>query len=170
MEKKYHVSPRGRQWEIKLEGNEKATRVFLTQKAGIEWIKENINDDVSIFIHRQDGSVRTVERSMKKADISNSVEEKKEVKQVNNTSQKKPASVATKKSVKTATKKTPTRKKQPKDITVAIPVAVDEQIELSAKELMKKKKAQEKERAKKEKMEAKQNKIMQKKIKKMKKQ
>lgn len=57
--KNQHVTPKGDFWQVKGEGNEKATKLLNTQKDAIEYgrtIAQNQHSE--LFIHGQNGQIR----------------------------------------------------------------------------------------------------------------
>lgn len=60
MNKNQHVTPRpGGGWQVKGEGNEKATAIFQTQKNAIDRAREiAINQKSELVIHRPNGQIR----------------------------------------------------------------------------------------------------------------
>ena len=59
MKKNQHVMPKGDEWEVKGEGNSKATRVVDTQKEAIKIAREiAINQESELIIHGKDGKIR----------------------------------------------------------------------------------------------------------------
>jgi hypothetical protein len=59
MGKMYHVSQKDGKWQVKGTGNEKATRVFDTQKEAIDYSK-TLSDDSSngTIVHSKKGKFR----------------------------------------------------------------------------------------------------------------
>ena len=59
MGKNQHVTPKGNQWQVKGAGNQKATKVFDTQKEAIDYGR-NIakNQQSELVIHRPSGQIR----------------------------------------------------------------------------------------------------------------
>lgn len=59
MGKNQHVTPKGDQWQVKGAGNEKATKIFDTQKEAIKYAKDiAINQKSEVVIHGSDGRIR----------------------------------------------------------------------------------------------------------------
>lgn len=59
MGKNQHVTPNGVRWQVKGEGNTKATATFDTQREAIERAKEiAINQNSELFIHGRNGQIR----------------------------------------------------------------------------------------------------------------
>lgn len=57
--KNQHVLPKGKVWEIKGEGNSKATAIVSTQAKAIKIAKEiAINQKSEVVIHRPNGTIR----------------------------------------------------------------------------------------------------------------
>jgi hypothetical protein len=57
--KNQHVVPRGKDWAIKGEGNDKATAIVSTQAEAIKIAREiAINQKSEVVIHRSDGTIR----------------------------------------------------------------------------------------------------------------
>ena len=59
MGKNQHVTPKGDKWQVKGAGNQKATKLFNTQKEAIDYAK-NIakNQRSEVVIHRPNGTIR----------------------------------------------------------------------------------------------------------------
>ncbi len=58
---KYHISKRAEdgKWQVKKEKAEKALKLFDTQKEAIDYAKQVAgNQESSIVIHKEDGSIR----------------------------------------------------------------------------------------------------------------
>jgi len=59
MGKNQHVVPHGNQWQIKGDGNQKATGTFDTQREAEARAKEiAINQKSELFIHGKNGQIR----------------------------------------------------------------------------------------------------------------
>ena len=59
MKKNQHVVPKGDEWAVKGEGNNKATRVVDTQAEAIKIAREiAINQESELVIHGKDGKIR----------------------------------------------------------------------------------------------------------------
>lgn len=59
MGKNQHVTPKGDQWQVKGEGNSKATSLHKTQKEAINSAKDiAINQKSEVVIHRPNGTIR----------------------------------------------------------------------------------------------------------------
>lgn len=59
MRKNQHVTPKGDKWQVKGEGNTKATEIFDTQREAIKRAREiAINKQGELFIHGRDGKIR----------------------------------------------------------------------------------------------------------------
>jgi uncharacterized protein YdaT len=59
MSKNQHVVPHGKDWAVKGEGNEKATKVTSTQKEAIKIAREiAINKKSELLIHAKNGTIR----------------------------------------------------------------------------------------------------------------
>lgn len=57
--KNQHVVPKGKDWAIKGEGNEKATKIVATQVEAIKIARGiAINQKSEVVIHRPDGTIR----------------------------------------------------------------------------------------------------------------
>ena len=57
--KNQHVTPKGNQWQVKGEGNERATKIVKTQKEAIEIAKDIAKTNKSeVVIHGRDGKIR----------------------------------------------------------------------------------------------------------------
>jgi len=57
--KNQHVVPKGTEWAVKGEGNNKATAIVDTQAKAIEIAREiAINQKSEVVIHRPDGTIR----------------------------------------------------------------------------------------------------------------
>ncbi len=57
--KNIHVTPRPEGWAVKIEGNEKASKVLDTQKQAIHYGKEIAKSNASeLIIHGTDGKIR----------------------------------------------------------------------------------------------------------------
>lgn len=57
--KNQHVVPKGKDWAIKGEGNEKATKIVATQAEAIKIARGiAINQKSEVVIHRPDGTIR----------------------------------------------------------------------------------------------------------------
>lgn len=57
--KNQHVVPNGKDWAIKGEGNEKATKIVATQTEAIKIARDiAINQKSEVVIHRPDGTIR----------------------------------------------------------------------------------------------------------------
>ena len=55
----FHVTPKGRDWQVKGVGNTRMTKSFYTQKEAIEYANELAKKrGGSVIIHRPDGKVR----------------------------------------------------------------------------------------------------------------
>lgn len=54
-----HVTPKGDKWQVKPEGGQKATKIFDTQTAAIDYAR-NIakNQETELVIHRPNGQIR----------------------------------------------------------------------------------------------------------------
>ena len=56
---KQHIMPKDDKWQVKGEGNSKATKLFDTQEEAIAYAKQVAgNQDTQIVIHRADGTIR----------------------------------------------------------------------------------------------------------------
>lgn len=59
MGKNQHVTPLGDRWQVKGEGNKKATKLFDTQAEAIEYAKKNAKNQKSeLVIHKSTGEIR----------------------------------------------------------------------------------------------------------------
>lgn len=59
MAKNIHVVPRGGEWAVRRDGNQRATSVHRTQAGAIEKARQiAINERSEIVIHRADGRIR----------------------------------------------------------------------------------------------------------------
>lgn len=59
MNKNQHVTPKGDFWQLKGEGNSKATKIFNTQREAIEYGRIVAQNQASeLFIHRPNGQIR----------------------------------------------------------------------------------------------------------------
>lgn len=59
MGKNQHITPKGDKWQVLGAGNQKATKLFDTQKDAIDYGR-NIakNQEAELVIHRPDGRIR----------------------------------------------------------------------------------------------------------------
>nr|DAN54181.1 MAG TPA: protein of unknown function (DUF5633) [Caudoviricetes sp.] len=59
MGKDQHVTPKDGKWQVKGEGNDKATKIFGTQKDAIDYAKTIAKNQKSeVVIHGKDGKIR----------------------------------------------------------------------------------------------------------------
>nr|DAK61395.1 MAG TPA: protein of unknown function (DUF5633) [Caudoviricetes sp.] len=59
MGKDQHVTPKDGKWQVKGEGNDKATKTFGTQKEAIDYAKAIAKNQKSeVVIHGKDGKIR----------------------------------------------------------------------------------------------------------------
>ncbi|NLY62576.1 MAG: DUF2188 domain-containing protein [Erysipelothrix sp.] len=59
MGKNQHVQPHNDGWQVKGEGNTKATKLFETQAEAIKYARDiAINQKAEVIIHGRDGEVR----------------------------------------------------------------------------------------------------------------
>ncbi|MDE7439864.1 MAG: DUF2188 domain-containing protein [Clostridia bacterium] len=56
----YHISKRyDKKWEVRLDGGEKALKLFFTQKEAIDYVRK-VSGKKKILVHKEDGGVREV--------------------------------------------------------------------------------------------------------------
>lgn len=59
MSKNQHITPHGNLWQVIGAGNQKATKIFNTQKEAIEFGRKIAqNQKTELFIHNQKGQIR----------------------------------------------------------------------------------------------------------------
>ena len=59
MSKNQHVVPKGKDWAVRGEGNERVTSILPTQRAAIERAREiAMREKSEVVIHRGDGQIR----------------------------------------------------------------------------------------------------------------
>lgn len=59
MGKSQHITPNGSMWQVKGAGNSKATKLFSTQKAAIDYGRNiAMNQHSELVIHGTDGKIR----------------------------------------------------------------------------------------------------------------
>ena len=59
MGKNQHVTPKGDSWQVKGAGNERATKIFNTQREATEYARNiAINQKSEVVIHGRDGRIR----------------------------------------------------------------------------------------------------------------
>lgn len=58
--KTYHISKRtDKKWEVRLDGGDKALKLFFTQKEAIDYVRK-LSGKKKILVHKEDGGVREV--------------------------------------------------------------------------------------------------------------
>ncbi|MBN8820825.1 MAG: DUF2188 domain-containing protein [Spirosoma sp.] len=58
MSKNIHITPREKGWAVKIEGNQKASKVLPTQQEAIEAGRQKAKDNHSeLLIHSKDGKI-----------------------------------------------------------------------------------------------------------------
>ena len=103
-----HVTKKGDKWQVKGAGNDKATKLFDTQKEALEYAKTIAgNKDATVMIHGKDGKIRGSAGGEKKAKVITAKSLKKKEKTV-----KKPVKAA--KPAKKAAAKKPAAKAKKK--------------------------------------------------------
>jgi hypothetical protein len=59
MGKNQHVTPKGDKWQVKGAGNDKATKLFDTQKEAMDYARKVAgNQEAKMIVHRADGKIR----------------------------------------------------------------------------------------------------------------
>lgn len=55
----WHIMPKGKKWQIKGVGNEKATKIFDTQKEAIDYARIMVkNNEGTYLVHKATGPIR----------------------------------------------------------------------------------------------------------------